>query len=148
MPRARQAARAPEPLERDIQAATLDHWRKLGRPLTLVAAIPNQFAHGQPGLTPGLADLLVMGPDVPGHVAFMELKRRRRGFASRAKPTATEEAQSQFAMLCARLGIACPTLVGRDEPIRYLEKWNLVRQQRYPEPAGWADRFERLEWPS
>ena len=139
MPRARKPRGMPPALEREIQSAVLDHWRLLGRPLTLVAAIPNANAHGQPGLTPGLADLIVMGPDVPNHIAFMELKR-----GPRDEPT---EEQLNFAKLCAALGLNCPCVHGRDEPIAYLEKWNLVREQRYPEPAGWADRFERLAWP-
>ena len=113
--------KAPPPLEKDIQAAVVQHWALLGRPLTLVAAIPNANAHGQPGLTPGLADLLVMGPDVPNHIAFMELKRRRRD-------TPTEE-QLAFATLCAKLGLNCPCVHGRDEPIEQLEQWNVVRQQ-------------------
>lgn len=132
-------SRAPAPLERDIQAAVLEHWRLLGRPMTLVAAIPNAGAMGQPGLTCGLADLLVMGPDVPGKISFMELKRRKRD-----EPT---EDQLAFATLCARLGLYCPCVHGRDEPIAFLEKWNVVRQQRYPEPPGFDRRLE-LDWPA
>ena len=131
--------RAPPPLERENQAAVIDHWRTLGRPLTLVAAIPNANAHGQPGLTPGLADLLVMGPDIPGRfpIAFMELKRSHRDRRS--------EAQENFATLCAALGIICTTAHGRDEPIEYLERWNVVRPQRRPE-APESRRLE-LSWP-
>lgn len=129
---------APPPLEKEIQAAVIDHWRTLGRNMTLVAAIPNANAHGQPGLTPGLPDLLVMGPDIPGGqpIAFMELKRDRR---ARRKMTPTEEAQANFATLCAKLGILCPTVYGRDEPIAYLEKWNIVRPLK--EPAGFMGRW-------
>ena len=119
--------RAPAPLERDIQAAVLEHWRLLGRPMTLVAAIPNAGAMGQPGLTCGLPDLIVMGPDIPGGfpIAFMELKRDNR-----REPT---EDQQNFALLCTKLGLMCPIVRGRDEPIAYLEKWNVVRAQRFPE---------------
>lgn len=131
--------RALAPLEGDIQAAVLEHWRLLGRPMTLVAAIPNAGAMGQPGLTCGLPDLIVMGPDVPGKISFMELKRRKRD-----EPT---EDQLAFATLCARLGLYCPCVHGRDEPITYLEKWNVVRQQRYPEPPGFDRRLE-LHWPA
>lgn len=115
--------KAPPPLEKDIQAAVLDHWRLLGRPMTLVAAIPNAGAMGQPGLTAGLPDLLILGPDIPGGfpIAFMELKRdNRRG------PT---DAQQDFATLCANLGLMCPIVRGRDEPIAYLERWRIVRKQ-------------------
>jgi hypothetical protein len=136
MAAARKLRQAPDPLEKDIQSAVIDHWRLLGRPMTLVAAIPNANAHGQPGLTPGLGDLLVMGPDIPGGlpIAFMELKRKRRSRRSETgKLSPTEEAQAGFAILCAQLGILCPTVYGRDEPIEYLERWNIVRTQRYPE---------------
>lgn len=130
---------APAPLEKDIQAAVVDHWRLLGRKMTLVAAIPNAGAMGQPGLTCGLPDLLVLGPDIPGPhpIAFMELKRRRPPTRGNTKPenrkrSATEEAQEEFALLCAKLGLLCPTVYGRDEPIEYLERWNVVLKQRYP----------------
>jgi hypothetical protein len=135
MARARKIRRAPDPLETEIQAAVYEHWQKLGRPMTLVACVPNANAHGQPGLTPGLPDLLVMGPDIPGPFpfAFMELKRRRPSLRSKRTPSPTEAAQTDFAMRCARLGILCPTVYGRDEPIRYLEKWNIVLRQVYAE---------------
>lgn len=155
MLRARKPPRAPDPLEADIQAAVLDHWRLLGRPMTLVACVPNQNAHGQPGLTPGVADLLVLGPDIPGGmpIAFMELKRRRPPTRGNTKPenrrplTPTEEAQAKFALLCTKLGILCPTVYGRDQPIEYLEKWNIVRSPKHPVPPGWDERFEQAERP-
>ena len=50
------------PREGLIQAAVVEHWLKLGVPGSLVAAIPNANAHGQPGLTRGLPDLLVISP--------------------------------------------------------------------------------------
>jgi hypothetical protein len=124
------------PLEKEIHSAVIQHWRTLGQPMTLVATWANEGAMGQPGLTCGLPDLLIMGPDIPGPfpIAFMELKRDHR-----ARLT---DAQLDFAHLCARLGILCPVVFGRDEPIAYLEKWNIVRAQRYPEPPGYAERFE------
>jgi hypothetical protein len=36
-------------------------------------------------------------------------------------------------MLCAKLGIRCPTAYGRDEPIAILEQWKVVQEQKYPE---------------
>jgi hypothetical protein len=110
------------PLEREIQAAVVDHWLLLGLPNTLVAAIPNAGALGQPGLTRGLADLLVIGPDLPGEgsAGFMELKRDMT-----AKRT---PAQWRFAELCAALGIPYAVAFGRDHPIRILEDWNVVRR--------------------
>jgi hypothetical protein len=110
-----------EPFEGAIQAAVVEHWVKLGLPDTLVAAIPNANAHGQPGLTKGLADLIVLGPRVPGGVGFMELKRRSSSRVS--------DEQVDFGDLCARLGVTYRLAVGRDEPITILEAWAVVRMQ-------------------
>jgi hypothetical protein len=111
---------APAPLEKAIQAAVVDHWRMLGQPDTLVAAVPNQFAHGQPGLTKGVPDLIVLGPRVPGLAAFIELKRETSSPVS--------DPQHDFAGLCAKLGVAYALCVGRDEPIKLLEHWGVVRR--------------------
>jgi len=108
------------PLERDIQAAVLEHWRLLGWANTLVAAIPNAGAMGQPGLTPGLPDLLVIGPRLPsGCIGFIELKRDRK--------SPRTDAQRRFAQLSLELGIPYAVCFGRDEPIRILERWNVIR---------------------
>jgi hypothetical protein len=107
------------PLERDIQAAVVEHWRLLGGPHTLVGAIPNQNAHGQPGLTPGLPDLIVMGEGVPGRIALVELKRDGQSPLS--------DAQKDIRDLCSRLGITWRVARGRDEPIAILEAWGVVR---------------------
>ena len=107
------------PYESAIQAAVLEHWLMLGQPNTLVAAIPNAFAHGQPGLTKGLPDLLVIAPGLP--VGFIELKRDQE--------SAVSDAQRGFGSLCAKLGVAYTICVGRDEPIRVLEDWGAIRPQ-------------------
>lgn len=107
------------PYESEVQAAVLEHWLKLGLPNTLVAAIPNAFAHGQPGLTRGLPDLLVIEPCLP--VGFIELKRD--------KDSVVSDAQRGFGSLCAKLGIPYAVCVGRDEPIKTLECWKVVRKQ-------------------
>jgi hypothetical protein len=109
---------APAPMEQAIQAAVVHHWRMLGLPGTLVAAIPNQYAHGQPGLTRGLADLLVIAPGLP--VAFIELKR------DEDSPISDE--QREFGKLCMALGIRYAICIGRDEPITMLEAWSAVRR--------------------
>lgn len=119
--RARSIRGALAPLEKAIQTAIIDHWRALGVSDTLVAAIPNAGAMGQPGLTCGLPDLLVIGPEVPGHLAFIELKRDSRSRLSNA--------QIRFKGLCEQFGVRCATAVGRDEPIRILERWGVVRRQ-------------------
>lgn len=108
------------PYESAIQAATLDHWLTLGLPNTLVAAIPNAFAHGQPGLTKGLPDLMILGPRVPNGIGFVELKRDHDSPVS--------DAQRGFGAICDRLGVRYVICIGRDEPIRVLEDWGVVRR--------------------
>ena len=120
--RARRRIGAPAPLEKAIQAAVVDHWRQLGKLNTLVAAIPNAKAFGQPGLTRGLPDLLVLGPELPGGVGFIELKRDHRSTLS--------DDQALFARLCAELGVPHAVCPGRDQPIALLELWEIVRRQR------------------
>jgi hypothetical protein len=107
------------PRESLIQAACIDHWRQLGVPGSLVAAIPNANAHGQPGLTRGLADLLVLAPGLP--VGFIELKRDQNSVVS--------DAQRGFAMACHTLGVPYERTVGRDEPVEVLEDWGAVRKR-------------------
>jgi hypothetical protein len=109
---------APAPLESAIQCAVVEHWRWFGRLNTLVAAIPNARAHGQPGLTRGLPDLLVFGPELP--LGLIELKRHHRSVIS--------DDQRLIARLCAELGVPHAYAVGRDEPIRVLEAWGVVRR--------------------
>jgi hypothetical protein len=111
-------ADAPIPFETANQAAIVEHWRWFGRLNTLVAAIPNQRAHGQPGLTKGLADLLVLGPSLP--VGFIELKRDHRSVIS--------DDQRLLAKLCAELGVHHAFAPGRDEPIAILEAWDIIRR--------------------
>jgi len=110
--------RSLKPSETQIQASVVQHWRLLGRPNTLVACLPNAGAMGQPGLTKGLPDLLVLAPSLP--VAFIELKRDENSVI-------TDE-QLDFAKLCAKLGIPCVICVGRDDPIRLLAEWGVVRR--------------------
>ena len=109
------------PRESLIQGAVVEHWLLLGLPDTLVAAIPNANAHGQPGLTKGLPDLLVLGPSVPGFVGFIELKRTARSIVSND--------QLAFKNICWALRIPCELCIGRDEPISVLERWGVVRPQ-------------------
>ena len=93
----------------------------LRRPDTLLAAIPNAGALGQPGLTPGLADLLALGPELPGgHVGFIELKRHERSVIS--------DSQINFAELCHALGVPHAFAFGRDDAVRVLEAWGLCRR--------------------
>jgi hypothetical protein len=111
-----------QPREAAIQSAVMAHWRVLGEPDTLLACIPNQMAHGQPGLHRGLPDLMAIGPHVPGscRVGFIELKRDARSRVSAA--------QGEFGALCRKLGVPFRVCVGRDEPIACLEEWQIVRK--------------------
>ncbi|AWV18793.1 hypothetical protein A3862_27325 [Methylobacterium sp. XJLW] len=108
--------RRPIISERAIQTAVIQHWRALGVPGSLVAAIPNAGALGQPGLTAGLSDLLVLGGIV--RVAFIELKTARGR---------TSDAQLAFQERCRALAIPCIVTHGRDEPITLLETWGVIR---------------------
>jgi hypothetical protein len=110
--------RRPIPRENEIESAVLAHWRTLGLPDTLVAAIPNAGAMRQPGLTAGLPDLLVIGGAV--RFGFIELKTER----GKVRP-----AQALFGALCERLGLAHAITSGRDEPIALLESWGVVRRK-------------------
>ena len=99
----------------------VDHWRTLGLPRTLVAAIPNaNVLCGQSGLTKGLPDLMVIGPRVPGNLAFIELKKERGSHVS--------EAQLDFVRLCHEHDVSVVIAYGRDEPIQVLTDWGVVRR--------------------
>jgi hypothetical protein len=104
--------------ETKIQAAVVEHWQTLGLPDTLVAAIPNQNAFGQAGLTKGVFDLLVLGGDVG--IGLIELKTETG--------TLSDE-QKEFRRLLIRNGISYAVTYGRDEPIAVLEGWGIVRKQ-------------------
>jgi hypothetical protein len=129
------------PYEDDIQTTVVDCWRWLGEPDTLVAACPNKRAFGQPGLTKGLPDLLVLGPRVPNLCAFIELKRERGSTVS--------DEQLAFGALCARLGLTWKVTRGPDEPIPILEAWGVVRRDvgraRQADPAVGSAGVEESE---
>lgn len=109
----------PRPLsEKAITGAVVQHWLTLGLPNTLVASIPNAGAFGQAGLTPGLPDLLVLGPSVPGRIGFIELKNT----TGKLSPP-----QEEFKARCIALGLSHAVTYGRDEPIYVLECWGVVR---------------------
>lgn len=105
--------------ERAIQQAVIDHWRAFRVPGTLVAACPNAKAHGQAGLTRGLFDLVVIGgPVLLDRTGWIELKAE----GGRLRPE-----QRAFQELLIRSGTPYAVAYGRDEPIRVLEEWKVVR---------------------
>ncbi len=106
--------------EADIQRAVIDHWRALALPDTLVAAIPNQKAHGQYGLKRGLFDLLCIGPQIGA--GLLELKTEK------GKPS---QDQLEVLEVCRKSGVNAVITYGRDEPIRQLEAWGLVRRSNW-----------------
>ena len=125
----RRSNRRPDPMGRRRQerACAIGDGQSscCGRPLALARQaqhpgrrIPNARAFGQPGLTRGLPDLLVLGPSLP--VGFIELKRDQRSVIS--------DDQRLFARLCLELGVRHAYAVGRDEPIAVLEAWDIVRR--------------------
>lgn len=101
--------------ESDIHSAVIQHWRSAGKAGTLVATIPNQKAFGQPGLTKGLPDLLILGPK---GVAFMELK---------AENGKLRKEQKAFRDLCNETGVSWFLGRGRDEPIAILRELDVVK---------------------
>jgi hypothetical protein len=108
------------PREGLIQAAVIDHWKALGVPGSLVAAVPNAKAHGQPGLTRGLFDLVVMSPKLGDLTGWLELK---------AEDGVLSDAQKLFKLVMIARGVPYAVTYGRDQPIRVLEEWGAVRAQ-------------------
>lgn len=112
----RSQTRTQEPTEAQIQGAVLAHWRQFGVPGSLVAAIPNQKAFGQAGLTQGLFDLLCIAPGFG--VGFLELKTLRGRLSSH---------QIRFREVLMEAGVRHAVAWGRDEPIQVLKFWGIVR---------------------
>jgi hypothetical protein len=110
-----------EPDEDAIQSAVIAHWRCFGVKGSLVAAIPNKRAFGQPGLTSGLPDLLVLSPQLGRFTGYIELKTMsgRLSAEQRVMRAFFEERGVPYA-LCR----------GRDEPIAQLEAWGAIKRQR------------------
>jgi transcriptional regulator with XRE-family HTH domain len=121
-----------EPSEDQITAAVVEHWKTLGVPGSLVAAIPNKRAFGQAGLTRGLPDLLVLSPQLGRFTGYIELKRGRGrrivgkwGKVTRRGRLSGE--QTDIGKLLVERGVPYAVCLGRDEPIKILEAWGAVR---------------------
>lgn len=102
--------------EAQITAHVMQRWRTLGLPNTLVASVPNMGARGQHGLTPGIPDLICIGP---AFVGFLELKTEK-GRVS--------EAQELFKTLCVVNGIPHSITYGLDQAVTILEHWKMIRR--------------------
>ena len=107
------------PRESLIQQAVLDHWKALQVPGSLVAAVPNAKAHGQPGLTRGLFDLVVMSPKLGDLTGWLELK---------AEGGVLSDAQKLFKLVMIARGVPYAVTYGRDQPIKVLAEWGAIRQ--------------------
>lgn len=106
--------------EAQIQAAVIAHHKALGLPNTLVAAVPNAGAFRQAGLKRGLFDLVVMGGDfLRGRTGWLELKTEKGVVGPH---------QEAFKALCIANSVPYAITTGRDEPIRVLEEWGVVRR--------------------
>jgi transcriptional regulator with XRE-family HTH domain len=118
-----------EPSEDQVTAAVIEHWKTLGVPGSLVAAIPNKRAFGQAGLTRGLPDLLVLSPQLGRFTGYIELKRGRGrrlvGKVTRRGRLSGE--QTDIGNLLVERGVPYAVCLGRDEPIKILEAWGAVR---------------------
>ena len=108
------------PRESLIQQACIDHWRALGVPGSLVAAVPNARAAGQAGLTKGLFDLVVMSPTLGDKTGWLELK---------ADDGELSDDQNKIKLIMIARGVPYAVTYGRDAPIRVLELWGAVRPQ-------------------
>ncbi len=112
-------SRSSAPSEREITAAVIAHWRSLAVPGTLVAAIPNMGAMGQRGLTKGLPDIMVVGgPFLRDRTGYIELKTA----TGKLRPE-----QITVGNILQHNGIPYAVTYGRDQPIRTLEAWGVVR---------------------
>ena len=116
--------------EKQIQAHVIDRWRKTGKPGTLVAAIPNARAFGQPGLTKGLPDLICIGPEIG--VAFLELKTPKGRISKH---------QAAFIDLCHSTNIHATVARGIDEAVTTLERWGIVKGAANPETPDFNAMF-------
>lgn len=116
--------------EKQIQQHVIDRWRKLGKPGTLVAAIPNARSFGQPGLTKGLPDLICIGPHIG--VAFLELKTERGKLSTH---------QEAFLDLCSGAGVLATVSFGLDDAVRVIEAWDIVRGPANPIGPGFNAVF-------
>jgi hypothetical protein len=108
------------PREAAIQAAVLAHWKAFGVPGSLVAAIPNAHAHGQPGLTKGLFDLVVFSRTLGDRTGWLELK---------ADGGRLSEGQRSFKVHLIARGVPYAVTYGRDEPIAVLIQWGAIKPQ-------------------
>jgi hypothetical protein len=106
------------PTEPELTAALITRWRWFGLPGSLVAAVPNRRAFGQVGLTPGLADLIVMSPILREKTGWLELKTTNGRLSG---------PQHEFGRVCRDLGVPYAVCYGLDSAIEQLRKWGALK---------------------
>jgi hypothetical protein len=109
--------------ERELQATVIAWWRQLGTPGSLVAAFPNENAHGQPGLTPGMFDLVVWSNELGSRTGWLELKRRKGKLS-------LEQDNRRMQMIA--LGIPHAVADNIEDVVAVLKNWGAI----------WPDRWE------
>jgi hypothetical protein len=107
------------PREAAIQAAVLAHWQAFGTEGSMVAAVANANAHGQPGLTKGLFDLVVFSRTLGDRTGWLELK---------ADDGKLSPDQQSFKVHLIARGVPYAVTYGRDEPIKILEIWGAIHR--------------------
>jgi hypothetical protein len=119
--------RRRQSVEKAIHSAVIDRWLLLGVKGSLVATIPNEGAFGQPGLTKGLFDLIVLSPTLGRLTGWLELK----------KPDgALSAAQKEFRALLLPLGVPHAVAYDVDQAARVLEEWGAIRPVAVSSPTG------------
>lgn len=111
--------------EKDIQSAILKMWKQSMVSGSLVAAIPNQRAFGQSGLTKGLPDLILIAN---GAHMYLELKRGK-GFWNGKKVSAgtLSNEQKAFAEICNANNIKWSVSYGLSDAIEQCRAFGVIR---------------------
>lgn len=122
--------------ERDIQRAVLLHWKVRRYPHTRIAAIRNESASFAnkgmlnaalaEGLTPGMPDLIVLGPERE-QVRFIELK---------AADGVLSNEQKRIHAEMTELGLNVRTAWSLDEALSILVGWGVIRAEATPAGSG------------
>lgn len=108
----------PALTEKQITAALFAHWNARGVAGCRLFSIPNARAFGQTGLTPGVFDLGVIGPQIG--CAFLELKTETGKLSA---------AQEDFKAALISNNVRYAVAYGLDQAIQTLELWGVLRPE-------------------
>lgn len=109
--------------EKAIHAAVIDHLKKTAKPGVLFWTNANMGAMGQAGLTKGVPDITIHGPQFE-KTRYLELKREG-GQLSPEQEAVIKSLRS--------LGFDVAVTEGREEPIIALEAWGVVHARAVQE---------------